>query len=631
MRTHDRLFGVAAWLVDCFDRRRCGVGGAIGARLVLAVLSLWLVAAGGCASQSSSAADPAVDTWQGGADAQAADQWADTLDPVDASSPADALDAADVAGSPDAVSQTDSYAADGPWQSALVKDGWHPMPGPDGGRLIDYSWAGYHHGEVPIPTPATPVINAATLGADPTGAVDSTAAIQAAIDKVAAGKGGVVYLPAGLYRIDGTLLVSTSATVLRGDGPSATRLWFTRHLGMSNKAHLTFQGKPKADMQASAFAGESKPTDRWPGLHVSLPSDVQPALQPGDDLAVTIEITEGFVAEHGMTGTWKAFNGQRVRLFRTRFVKSTPAFDGATVLGMAPGLPYRPMFRDKPRVERISGYLRECGVEDLAVANAVNWEDAWANNQVHAIEFNGVADCWARRVHSFDPPGPQDEGLMPGAHLQSGGIRVHDSTRVTVQDCALANAQNRGGGGNGYLFEIRQSTHVLTRDCKASKGRHNFIQNWGFGTAGCVWTGIHSAGGTAMFSKDVAPGLLGMSEFHHSLAMFNLVEDSVIDDGWASRNRGDWSTGAGHTATENTLWNIRGSGLLMSRNYGHGYVVGTGPKLDVQVALDGTGGEGTAPLDWVEGQGKAATLEPQSLWASQLKHRLGQMSDPAPP
>ncbi len=524
----------------------------------------------------------------------------------------------------DAATALDGGSADGaPWQSVLVKEGWHPVPGPAGERLIDYSWAGYHNGAAPLPQPTTPAVSVLAHGADASGATDSTAAIQAAIDAVAQLGGGVVALPAGTFRVDGTLLVTASGTVLRGAGPAQTRLWFTKHVGMSHKAHLTFRGQPKVDLVAPAHlppGSTSGPSDLWPGYHVNLPP--KPTLQKGDELALTVLITPGFVADHGMTGTWKAFNGKRVRFWRSRVTKLTPSWHGSTVVGRAPGFPGKVTYRDKPQLERVTGYLSECGVEELSVGNAVDWDDAWAQNQVRAIGFEGVRDCWARNVHSFDPPGPKQEGHMPGAHLQSSGIVISDSTRVTVQGCHLQRAQHRGGGGNGYLFEIRQSTHVLTRDCIGQQGRHNFIQNWGFGTAGCVWTGLLSEGGKAMISKDVAFAPTAFSEFHHSLAMFNLVEDSVLNDGWASRNRGDWSSGAGHTATQNTLWNVRGTGVVISRNFGHGYVVGTGPKLQVSTAVNKTDGAGTAPEDWVEGQGQAATLTPQSLWASQRKHRL---------
>jgi hypothetical protein len=62
-------------------------------------------------------------------------------------------------------------------------------------------------------------------GADPTGSVDSTAAINTALSNVPAA-GGVVYLPSGSYLVNSSLplSVATPGTVLRGDGPGQTFL-----------------------------------------------------------------------------------------------------------------------------------------------------------------------------------------------------------------------------------------------------------------------------------------------------------------------------------------------------------------------------------------------------------------------
>ena len=58
------------------------------------------------------------------------------------------------------------------------------------------------------------------LGADPTGVEDSTAAIQAALYACEDATGGTVWLPAGTYRVTGTLEVGAHCT-LRGDHPDA--------------------------------------------------------------------------------------------------------------------------------------------------------------------------------------------------------------------------------------------------------------------------------------------------------------------------------------------------------------------------------------------------------------------------
>lgn len=182
--------------------------------------------------------------------------------------------------------------------------------------------------------------------------------------------------------------------------------------------------------------------------------------------------------------------------------------------------------------------------------------------------------------------------------------------------------QNKGGSGNGYLFEVRQSSEILFRDLQASKGRHNFIQNWGFGTSGCVWLRVHSALGNAWINQ-YFPGNVGYSEFHHSLAMANLIDQSTFDDGWSIINRSNWSSYSGHTGTENVMWNIRGNGNLRSRQFGYGFVVGTQDiSVETRIGTFSTGAAGTAPEDYTEGLDQGDDLYPPSLYEDQLLKRL---------
>ena len=64
--------------------------------------------------------------------------------------------------------------------------------------------------------------------------------------------------------------------------------------------------------------------------------------------------------------------------------------------------------------------------------------------------------------------------------------------------------------------------------------------------------------------------------------------------------------------------------MLKSFNYGLGYVIGTSLKLSIRtkISLITSGSKGTTPEDYVEGEGKADTLVPQSLYEAQLSKRL---------
>jgi hypothetical protein len=448
------------------------------------------------------------------------------------------------------------------------------------------------------------VFNAVTaFKADNSGKTDCTAAVQAAID--AAGKsGGVVLLPKGRYRFDDVLKITQPNVVLRGEGRD-TKLVFTRSNGMSSRGHITFQGRLKHGTTLPLTADAA---NRSRTVIVVAGADIK----AGDEVTVGWTITDKFVHDHAMTGTWKSFNGKWRDFFRRRVTAVSQA-DGKATITLDVPLRYPALMTYGAGMRTETGYVQGCGVESLSITNAVS-KGATSQTQVQAIVFNQAADCWVRDVHSFADTGTS-------YHLQSGGILVNDSKQITVTDCRMGKAQHRGGGGNGYLFQVRRSNMVLTRDCVAKNGRHNFIQNWDFGTSGCVWLRCTSRGSRAFHGALDPFGTPAYSEFHHSLAMACLIDQCTLDDGWYAGNRHNWSSGAGHTVTQSVFWNTTGKGVIRSWQFGEGYIIGT-DQIRVTTQMRDRSAHASEPEDYQEGIGKGASLQPRSLYDDQLKRRL---------
>src|SRR5262245_11143046 len=87
---------------------------------------------------------------------------------------------------------------------------WSPQS-----RLPDFSFAGYHFGNDPIPRIAV-TSNVRDFGARGDGASDDT---EAFLKAIAALSRGALLIPAGRYRITQVLKISKSRIVLRGEGP----------------------------------------------------------------------------------------------------------------------------------------------------------------------------------------------------------------------------------------------------------------------------------------------------------------------------------------------------------------------------------------------------------------------------
>lgn len=505
-------------------------------------------------------------------------------------------------------------------RSTLYPEEWTPgFTGAEGRFLHDFSYAGYRNGEaVPPDNGSLPVTNAvADFGADNTGTADATTALQQAIDAAGSAGGGIVYLPAGMYRCDSTLGIVNSRVILRGAGEAATFVYFTNVPPAAGTGHITFRGAvTRSGGQPLAEDGENR------SFQVKV--DDASGFSAGDDVAIGWVITDDFIAEHGMTGTWVSFNGQWKPFFR-RTIAAIDTAASPDVITLDVPLRYPAKMRDGASIRLEQGYLEGCGVEEMSVSNAVEKSAAWSQDQIHVLSMDDVKDSYVFRVSSFQSPAANDSEEK---HLQSSGIGVSGSKRVTIADCGMEKAQHRGEGGNGYLFEVRYSSEILYRDCIARDGRHNFIQNWDFGATGIVWLRCESTGSTAIsVLGTIEIPVPAYSEYHHSLAMACLVDSCLFDDGWATGNRGDWSSGAGHTATETVLWNTRGldNARIRSFNYGQGYVVGT-EDIDVYVETDtglSTLHLGTAPVDYTEFENGARYLRPQSLYESQRSRRLG--------
>jgi hypothetical protein len=287
-------------------------------------------------------------------------------------------------------------------------------------------------------------------------------------------------------------------------------------------------------------------------------------------------------------------------------------------------LRYPAKMRDSASIRKEVGYLEEVGVEQLGISNVSSYKTAWTADGVKAISLSSVKNSWVKNVKSFSPT--EDKSQL--FHLQSGGIQVKASKNVTVINSQMEGAQNRGGNGNGYLFELKNSNDILIQDSSGFRGRHNFIQNGDFSTNGCVFLRVDSRDSRGYQSALDPIGAPYFSEYHRSLSTANLVDQSNLLDGWLAYNRGMQSSGAGHTSTQNVFWNVS-NGAILSYQFGYGYVIGT---TNTSVSVTATGvllpyAQDTGATDFIEGLGQGATLFPASLYENQLSLRLARMKN----
>lgn len=503
----------------------------------------------------------------------------------------------------------------GTWRSALYPADWTPaFTDPDGWFLHDFSYAGYHRSEVALPAAWPGDLFDVTAYGAVAAPADSTAAFAAAIAAAQAAGGGVVYVPDGEYLLAGNLVITSSGVVLAGQSRDGTRLVFTSS-NLGSSANITFAGGSPGNAPATALTADG--VARSHTIEVADASD----FAVGDDVVIDQVITQAFIDDHAMGGLWDSGANSALNARKIFYRRQVVAIDGTTLTLDVP-LRYPLRLRDQPTVRRDLGLLRECGIEHLSLSNAVDPAAASAAPRAHVVNLTHVSDCVVRDVATYD-----SSHAPTTDHLQSGGIEIVASKRVTVADSRMTHAQNHGDGGAGYGYEVSVSSDVLFRDDYVEDVRHGFIQNWDFGTTGVVWLRCQAVDDTAVNGAFTLPG---RSEFHHRLAIANLFDASRDTSGFASYNRGSESSNAGHAGTENVFWNVAGEddGTSMQiYQAGRGYVIGS---RDVTVSvepniIDQALGlaDGTTPTDWLEGDGAGATIWPPSLFEDQLARRLG--------
>lgn len=543
---------------------------------------------------------------------------------------------------------------EGSWRSALFPHYWQ-SPNNDSSYdfytdafLQDYSYAGYRIRATGFPSTSLSQTQLTVYNvtgppyyADNTGQTDATAKIQAAIDDAGANGGGLVYLPAGTYKVSPqgsnnfALRINSSKVVLRGASESTTFIYNASN-SMRSKHVIRVEGLTSAGHLYTNSSTPSTPITQ----DLMGPTTVIPVANPGlfsvgNWVTIRADVTDDWALEHGEI----AWIGQGSTLGGFAYRRRVVAVDSNSITVDVPTR-YVIKTRDNARVVRNSTNpdfgLIECGVEYLSIGMAdrtgtsgwgendysVSNSNAWHADGSCAIMLVRVRDCWVRNVKSYHP-----SSNSTSAHLLSNGIVVNDSCRVTIVNCNFQRPQYGGGNGNGYMYRLSNSSEVLVNQCQASVSRHGFVVS-SMRSSGNVFlrctdstTGRQIGGG----SNPQFTGGAG-NDHHMHFSHSNLIDACTADNSYFTATYRPFGGMAGHniTASHTTFWNTVGTGtsggsVVRSEQARYGYIIGTSGSRS---------GIYTTPMyaqlnpeDYYEGIGQGASLSPQSLYEEQLALR----------
>ncbi len=522
------------------------------------------------------------------------------------------------------------------YRSKLYPSDWYPGFADAEGRFLhDFSYAGYRMGEAPIPReiPGTIVdVTKDPYRIDNTGTADVTRQLQRAISDVGLAGGGVVYLPAGVYRVkplpylNFALWISQSGVVVRGDGVDQTFI-FNDETNMRSK-NIIYAG-PLQGVSSSAQGGWNQIGSEVPITQDLLEPTTQIPLADvssfavGDWIVVYSRVTSEFIASHDMAGWWDGMVGNIGPTFYRQIVAIDKA---ASTISIDIPTRYYLKTQDKASVFKATAPIREIGIEDLSIGNRENPKPGWGEEDYaiagtgsydahnsYMVRFCNVVDSWALRVNSYRPAVNTKQ-----LHLLSNGFHLYQSRNVSIVNTHVSYPQYRGGGGNGYLYRIDGNENLI-QDAFAVGGRHNYS-----------FSRMMSNGNVLHRVSSIAPSLV--LDFHMHLSMANLLDGTLLDgDIIEARIRPYGGTQLhGATTSQSVFYNTTGirpfrqrAEVIDSRQSGYGYVIGTqGAVHGVVTRPTVDHNRDTSPEDWVEAVALGAALEPLSLYEDQLARRL---------
>ena len=503
--------------------------------------------------------------------------------------------------------------------------------------LHDFSYAGYMMGMEEIPASVGNAyidVTQAPYNADNTGTNDVTSILQNAINAVTALGGGIVYLPAGTYKVRSTgssaLTISASNIILRGAGIGNTMIRCFEE-NMRNKAiiSVTVNGNwdTPEDGRTHRLVQDIGDT---PTKEIFL--DDITGLSPGTWVIIRSDRSAAWIAEHSMGGFWSPNTTMGVTFYR-QITAINPDAKSITI-----DIPsrYPVKVRDNARVYKVTPKLMNVGLENFSIGNKMNpatggWGEEDYNGSssnggylVHnafLIKFSYAVNSWMRNVASYKADNPTNTSFGE-IHMSSNGLDLNKCRSMTIENCDFSYPQYEGGGGNGYGLNLC-AEDCLFKNYSSTSPRHAFAFKYAYANGN-------------VFYKCTSTRAKYASDFHMYLSMSNLIDNQILDHDFIESTVRPYGANAGnyhgYTSSQTVFWNSKGLAynnnnyIVDSRQFGYGYIIGTqgaasGVKTTPTYISTSYGNIETAPEDYKEGIGLGSTLATPSLYDSQLSKR----------
>jgi len=463
-------------------------------------------------------------------------------------------------------------------------------------RLPDFSYAGYHSGETPIPTVGVKS-NVKDFGAKGDGQTDDTDAFKKAIE---ATEGGAILIPAGKYVLTDILYIRKSNLVLRGEGPDKTVLYFPKPLQeIKPNMSATTTGQPTTNYSWSGGLiwvegqqkGENLGSVKAKALRGSREIELdRPAkVKPGQKIEIYMEDPgDGSLLNYLYAG--QSGDTSKIKKTRCYFVSRVSGVDGSKITLE------RPLRTDvdplwNTRVSVFAPTATEVGVENLAFEFPNQpYRGHFLEDGYNPLAFSyGAADGWGRNLKVINA----DSGPFLGG-----------SSFVTL---------------DGLVFEAQRTPDKtgVAGHHGVTMGTDNLLQNFDFRCEFVHDISVEQSAGSVV-SK--GKGVDMCFDHHKRYPHANLFTELDLGAGTRMYKCGGGQNLGRHSAAWTTFWNIRADQPL------HAPPADFGPDLMNFIALSSKDVPVLEPNGrWFEPV-SPADIEPKNLYEAQLQKRLGPKS-----
>jgi len=466
---------------------------------------------------------------------------------------------------------------------------------PKGDQIIDFSYAGYMAGGVPLPSVPT-VLKLAPSG------TDDSVAIQHAIDQVSLmplrnGFRGAVVLAPGTFICSKALSITTSGVVLRGSGPLAGGTT----LKLTGEPHAAITVAGKEEVHSVGFAAHILQAYVPSGAH-SITLDNASGFRAGDAIRITRYTTPQWLHYMGMDkmmrdGEPETWVGDSISTLRVVTGHDGNSLNLDVPVADSYDRKYLPPEGAEVTKVSIEGRIEQDGIEALHI-EAPARKVAFTDELFRAVNFSGLRDGWIRDVLVDDT---------------TEGIDVSgDTSRITIQNVLFRHTTTITSSAKPSDFALR-GTQTLMLRC-GSVGNDLFY----------VITGPRNQGPNVVLdSRFIGDGHV---QPHQRWSTALLVDSTQVPQGGIDMmNRGEMGSGHGWTMAWGVVWNSSAATLTIQNPPGAAnWLIGTsGDELTAPMKIFGVRRRDLPDLPRGISESANHRVLPESLYRAQLAERLG--------